>query len=39
MHLFRPSSFVPLKKCDFVVWTPMWLHITEIERDVQFIPF
>ena len=25
------------EKCDFVVWTPMWLHITEIERDVQFM--
>ena len=25
------------EKCDFVVWTPMWLHITEIERHVQFM--
>ena len=25
------------EKCDFVVWTPTWLHITEIERDVQFM--
>ena len=23
--------------CNFVVWEPMWLHITEIERDVQFM--
>ena len=25
------------KKCDFVVCSPMCLHITEIERDVQFM--
>ena len=23
--------------CDIVVWTPMWLHIKEIGRDVQFM--
>ena len=23
------------KKCDLIVWTSVWLHITEIERDVQ----
>ena len=23
------------KKCDFVVWTLVWLHITELVRDVQ----
>ena len=25
------------EKCDFVVWTRVWLHIREIERDVQFM--
>ena len=25
------------EECDFVVWTPVLLHITEIEKDVQFM--
>ena len=24
------------KKCDFVVWATMWLHITDVERHDQF---
>ena len=25
------------QKCDFIVWTPNWLHVLEIERDEVFI--
>ena len=35
MHRFSASSLCVT--CDFVVWTPLWLHITEIERDFQLM--
>ena len=38
IHRFSASSLcVTSKNVTFVVWTPMWLHITEIERHIQFM--